>query len=868
MKQLPIDPVLPELQNLLRSAVSAVLVAPPGAGKTTRVPLALLDEPWLRNQRIVMLEPRRLAARSAARRMASELGEHVGETVGYRVRMDTKVGARTRIEVITEGVLTRMLQEDQALEGIGAVIFDEFHERSLHADLGLALCLQTQQLLREDLRIVVMSATIEAEPVASLLGSAPIVRSEGRSFPVETRYLDRPSDERLEQQIVRSVAHALENDPGDVLVFLPGAAEIRRVEARLRERKLGSQFRIAPLFGVLSQEEQDAALAPCAPGERKIVLATSIAETSLTVEGVRIVIDSGLMRVPRFLPRTGMSRLETIRVSRASADQRRGRAGRLDSGVCYRLWTVQEDRNLKEQSTPEILEADMTGLALELAAWGVADPSELQWLDPPPAAAMAHARELLHRLGAMDERGSITPYGRDLAERGLHPRFAHMLVQAAALKQTKLACMIAAVLNERDFMRKDTGTADADLRVRIEAVHKIMSASPHKPHKPYVSGQPTAAVDQAHSDDGQIANLRSPALPGYSLDVAACRRIAAEGRHIYESHPPADQEPVADIHSSGLLLALAYPDRIAQKRADGRYLLSNGRGAILPDAGTQVISSASYLVAVDLDDGGAESRIYLASPVDAEQLELYCPSLIKQEKSVEWDRSAGRVRATTKHKLGALVLKEHPTASPTPEELLFALMQGIAEEGLDILPWTRAARQLQHRAGFMHAVDASWPDLSDEALLAALEQWLGPHVYGLKSRNDLARLRLTDILEAMLTWEQRRELDASVPTHITVPSGSRIPVDYSDLTSPVLSVRLQEMFGLQDTPRIARGTVPVTLHLLSPAQRPVQVTKDLASFWQNAYFEVKKDLKGRYPKHYWPDDPLAAMPTNRAKPRS
>ncbi|MFC6226932.1 ATP-dependent helicase HrpB [Paenibacillus allorhizosphaerae] len=865
MKQLPIDPVLPDLQRILRSAANAVLVAPPGAGKTTRVPLALLNEPWLMDQRIIMLEPRRLAARSAARHMAASLGERVGETVGYRVRLDTKVGPRTRIEVITEGVLTRLLQEDPALEGVGVIIFDEFHERSLHADLGLALCLQTQQVLREDLRIVVMSATIEAEPVANLLGSAPIVRSEGRSFPVQTHYLDRPSDERLEHLTVRSVLHALQHDPGDMLVFLPGAAEIRRVEARLHELRLGNHVRIAPLFGVLPQGEQDAALAPCGPGERKIVLATSIAETSLTVEGVRIVIDSGLMRVPRFSPRTGMSRLETIRVSRASADQRRGRAGRLDSGVCYRLWTVQEDRSLKEQSTPEILEADLTALALELAAWGVTDPSELQWLDPPPTAAMTHARELLRRLGAMDERGVITSHGRSLAEWGLHPRFAHMLVNAVPLKQTKLACMIAAVLGERDFMRKDTGTADADLRVRVEAIHKFALAIPSKQS---ASGRHSIEHEDSPTDVGRDMNYLGWTMPGYSVDAASCRRIAAEARHIQESVPLSDQEPEMDIHSIGLLLAFAYPDRIAQRRTDGRYLLSNGRGAILPDSGSQAISVSPFLVAADLDDRGSESRIYLASPVDLGQLEDHCQQLMKQEKSVEWDREAGRVRAVARLKLGALVLKEQPVASPAPEELLTALLQGIADEGLEILPWTRAARQVQQRAYFMHCADSSWPDLSDEALLDSLEQWLGPHLYGLKSRNDLARLGLTDILEAMLTWEQRRELDASVPTHITVPSGSRIAVDYSDPASPVLSVRLQEMFGLQDTPRIAKGTIPITLHLLSPAQRPVQVTKDLASFWQNAYFEVKKDLKGRYPKHYWPDDPLAAMPTNRAKPRN
>ncbi|TVY10563.1 ATP-dependent helicase HrpB [Paenibacillus cremeus] len=853
MIKLPIESVLNALKDVLSGSTSAVLVAQPGAGKTTRVPLALMDEPWLAGRKIVMLEPRRLAARSAAQYMAAALGERVGETVGYRVRLDTKVGPGTRIEVITEGVLTRLLQEDPSLEGVGLVIFDEFHERSLHADLGLALCIQAQQVFREELRLLVMSATLEAEPVAALLGDAPVIRSEGRSYAVETRYLERPVADRMEPAVVQAVMKALESDEGDLLVFLPGAAEIRRVAARLAEllgagAGAGAGVRIAPLYGQLTQAEQDAALKPCGPGERKVVLATSIAETSLTVEGVRVVVDSGWMRVPRFSPRTGMTRLETVRVSRASADQRRGRAGRLAAGVCYRLWTVQEDRQLAERSTPEVLEADLTALALELAAWGVSDPLELQWLDPPPGAAMSHARELLGQLGALAEGGGITAHGRAMAELGLHPRLAHMLLQAAPLRLGGLASELAAILSSRDFLRSASGAADSDLRLRVEALR------------------------------GFAATGRQP-LPGYTADAGTCRQLLAEARQFraalaansaaaHEARDAAGTGSAEEIHAAGLLLAFAYPDRIAAKRPNGRYLLSSGRGAALPDAGSQPISSAVYLVAAELDDQGAESRIYLASPVALEELEQHCSELLERERSISWDRSAGAVRARQRLRLGAIVLQEKPLASLQPDELQAALLQGIAEEGLGILPWTRASRQLQHRASFMHRADPSWPDWSDEALLGSLADWLGPQLYGLRSRDDLQRLNLTDILENRLTWDQRRELDVSVPTHIVVPSGSRIPVDYSDPAAPVLAVRLQELFGLQETPKIARRTVPVTLHLLSPAHRPVQVTKDLASFWQNAYFEVKKDLKGRYPKHHWPDDPLSAIPTNRAKPRS
>jgi ATP-dependent helicase HrpB len=831
MTALPIDIILPELTHSLRLRPNAVLIAPPGAGKTTRVPVKLLTEPWLEGRRILMLEPRRLAARAAARYMAASLGERVGGTVGYRVRMDTKAGPSTRIEVITEGVLTRMLQADAALEGVGAIIFDEFHERSVHADLGLAFCLQAQSVLRPDLRILVMSATLDAGAVAALLGDAPVLFSEGQVFPIETRYTDHRIEGSVEPAVVRTIQHSLVHDEGDILVFLPGAGEIRRVEAALRAAGVGQEVTIAPLFGNLRLEDQDAAIAPSPAGHRKIVLATSIAETSLTVEGVRVIIDCGQMRVSRFSPRLGMTRLETIPVSRAAADQRRGRAGRLGPGICYRLWTEQDDHRLEPRSKPEILEADLTPLALELAVWGIVNPEDLLWLDVPPVHAYEHARGLLRRLGAITAEGIITLHGRRMAETGLHPRLAHMILKAAPISLGSLACKLAVLLNERDIFRN--GIRDVDMRHRVEMLNQI------------------AGNKSAGEVDSQL------------VDIALCRRILSEIRYLKKECAVA--EGTEWMEACGILLAFAYPDRIAQRRSDGRYLMRNGRGAAL--TAKHAIGAANYLVAAELDDQGADSRIYLAAPVETGDLWRHFEDEIEEELSVVWDRSAQAVRSYKRQKLGALILKEVP-AEPSAEDLLTELLQGIAGEGLTILPWSRGARQLRQRIQFIHRIEPDWPDLSEEALVLNLKEWLSPYLYGLSSRSDLQRLNLAEILQAMLTWDQRRELDEAVPAHITVPSGQRIPVDYSDPAAPVLAVRLQELFGLMETPRIARGKVPLTLHLLSPAHRPVQMTKDLASFWQDAYFEVRKELLGRYPKHYWPEDPLSAAATHRTRPRS
>lgn len=824
---LPIDRVLPELREALAGHPNAVLVAAPGAGKTTRVPLAVMDEPWLFGRRIVMLEPRRLAARSAARYMASALGEEVGQTVGYRVRMDTKVGPRTRIEVVTEGVLTRMLQDDPSLDGVGLVIFDEFHERSLQADLGLALSLQTQALLRDDLKLLVMSATLEAEPVAKLLGGAPVVSSEGRAYPVETMYRPRAAGTYLEDAVAAVVMEALQAHEGDVLVFLPGIGEIRAAEGRLHGLLAGMDVRVYPLHGSLPFEAQDAAISPRKEGGRKVVLSTSVAETSLTVEGVTVVVDAGLMRVSRFSPRTGMSRLETVQVSAPSAEQRRGRAGRLRPGACYRLWSRDEQDRLAPRGVPEIQEADLSSLLLELTVWGAGDPAELAWLDPPPAPALQQARELLTELGALRPDGRApTAHGREMAAYGVHPRVAHMLLRAKALGLGASACELAVLLGERDIAKGGGRAADADLRLRLDALR---------------------------------------GAGGVAVDEGVRRRLLDEaGRLKRELGLRGEARDGVDADACGLLLAFAYPDRIGRQRESGKYLLSGGRGAAF--ANGQPLAREEWIVACDVDDAGADTRIRMAAPLTSAQVYGYLKDAIREETDVYWDRESQSVRARARKRLGAIVLEEVPMAKPPAPLVLAALLEGVRAEGLGLLPWSKAARQYQERAVFVRHHDPSWPDLSDEALLAGLEEWLAPCAEGMRSRADLQRLNMKELLEAMLDWERRRLLDSYAPTHWHVPSGSRIPIDYSDIDAPALAVRLQELFGLPESPRIAGGRVSLTLHLLSPAQRPVQVTRDLASFWRGAYFEVRKDLKGRYPKHYWPDDPLEAQATRRAKP--
>ncbi len=837
LSRLPVAAVVDDVQQALDRHGTAVLVAPPGAGKTTTVPLALQDAPWLNDQRILLLVPRRLAARAAARRMAALLGQAVGETVGYRIRLERRVGPRTRIEVVTEGVLTRMLQADPALKGVGLVIFDEFHERSLDADLGLALCREVRAVFNESLRLLVMSATLDPAPVTALLDSAPLIRCEGRAFDVVTHYLPLRPSQPMAQAVVDAVLRSARADEGSLLVFLPGVPEIRRVARMLTDARLPGHWEVAPLYGNLPRERQDAAIAPLPEGRRKIVLATSVAETSLTIEQIRVVVDSGLQRAPRFDARSGMSRLVTLPVSRASADQRRGRAGRLAPGICYRLWSEAAHASLPARNRPEILDADLAGLVLELALWGESDPTALGWLDPPPAGAYAQARALLTDLGALDGQGRMTRHGRDMARLPVHPRLAHMLLCAETAGQAGAACAVAAILSERDPLRFSGSERDADLRLRLDVVEAFQSRHP--------LGVPETAVDR-----GALRRI---------VNVAAQLRQRLAGKKKGTSPPDA-----------GRLLAWAYPDRIARRRVNGRdrYLMTNGRGAYFdpPDP----LGAHEFIVVAELDGERRDARIYMAAAYDSDTLMAQFAHQVQWQESVAWDDRRQAVAAERRLTLGALTLCTEPVKDPDPQVLTEALTDAIGRLGLDILPWSRNLRVWQSRVMLLKRVlpeAAQWPDLSDAALTADLPLWLGPYLQGVTSLKALARVDLAGALRSRLTWQQSRQLDQWAPTHIEVPSGSKRPIDYSGDT-PVLAVRLQEMFGARETPAIANGRLPLLLHLLSPAGRPAQITQDLAGFWQNSYPAVKKELKGRYPKHYWPDDPLSAQPTARVRPRS
>lgn len=840
MSRLPIEDVLPALADALRAGSNALLTAPPGAGKTTGVPLALLDASWLDGKKLLLLEPRRLAARAAAYRMATTLGEPVGATVGYRMRLDTKVGPKTRIEVVTEGILTRLLQHDPALSAYAIVFFDEFHERSLQADTGLALCLETQRLFRPDLRLLVMSATLDVGPVAELLGKAPVISSEGRMFPVETRYLDQSLSGHLDVAVAQSIRRSLAQDQGSLLVFLPGMTEIRRAERTLLDSVLSPEVLVAPLHGDLPQEAQDRAIAPTPPAKRKIVLATSIAETSLTIDGVRVVIDAGQLRLPRFDPRTGLTRLETIRVTQDAADQRRGRAGRLEPGICYRLWTEREQASLAARRPPEILDADLAPLLLDLALWGTTDPSDLSWLTPPPAGAVAQAQELLIRLGAIDQAGAITAHGKQMVELPLHPRLAHMLLKATPLHLTHVACDVAALLGERDILRGPSGWRNADLRLRLDVL-------------------------QGHHDHAG----------GATVDRAAVQRVKRTAElwrgHVRQQTYKRQVDKRQELDQVGLLLALAYPDRIAQRQQgpDTRYLLANGRGALF--ANPDPLGAEDYLVIADLDGGQQWARIDLAAPVKLTEIEQLYAKEIEQVEAVLWDEKTQSARATRQRRLGALILSEHALPKPDPSLMARALLQGVKQAGLVKLAWTPELMQWRARVRLLRRLegtDSPWPNLSDEALRSTLDEWLGPYLAGVTTLERVHRMDLATPLQALLTWDQREKLDRLAPTHLTVPSGSSVRLDYETDDVPILAVRLQELFGCQETPRIANGKMPVVLHLLSPARRPVQVTKDLASFWANTYQDVKKALRGRYPKHSWPDNPLFALPTAKTKRRS
>ncbi|MEQ6340440.1 MAG: ATP-dependent helicase HrpB [Gammaproteobacteria bacterium] len=859
---LPIEVTLPELRTALATHPAAVLQAPPGAGKTTLVPLALLDEPWLQGRSIVMLEPRRLAARAAAARMADLLGEKVGHTVGYRIRFDSQISRQTRIEVLTEGILTRRLQSDPALEGVGLVIFDEFHERNLNADLALALCIDSQRGLRDDLKVLVMSATLDTEGVAKLLNNAPIITSMGRSFPVTVNYLPRDPESRTPETVATAVRRALYEQQGDVLAFLPGGGEIRRTQRLLEADPACAEVRIHPLYGDLPKEAQDRAIRPDSSGQRKVVLATSIAETSLTIEGIVSVVDSGFARVPRFDPNSGLTRLDTVRVSRASAEQRAGRGGRLGPGHCYRLWSESTQRGLQAQTIPEILTADLAPLALDLAQWGVRNAADLAWLDPPPPGALAQARQLLIELGALDDKGLITPSGQAMAALPAHPRLAHLLLEGNKLGLGALACDISALLAERDILTNDYPQGDknqsrkrtCDLLERVEAIMAFRKRGRAGAQSYGADPYACERIEQAASQWRRQLNIKQPAP---SRDGPVSREAGSRER------PNASDEEV------GLLLALAYPDRIAAQREanTGRYLLANGRGARL--ACEDHLIKYTYLVAAQMDAGKIESIIHLAAPVTVQALRKHLAGRIQTQDVVRWDSQQQAIIARREERTGELVLASQTLTKASPEALRKAMLEGVRRLGLEALPWTRETREWQTRVlSLRHwCPEEGWPDVSDAQLDATLEDWLEPYLDGITRRDHLTRLDLPAILQNTLDWTQRTRLDEGAPTHLTVPSGSRLRLQYTPGESPVLAVKLQEMFGLADTPRVAWGRVPVTLHLLSPAQNPIQVTQDLRGFWERTYTEVKKELKGRYPKHPWPDDPWNAEPTARRKPR-
>jgi ATP-dependent helicase HrpB len=823
---LPIDAVLPELVAALADRQAAILVAPPGAGKTTRVPLVLVAQPWATDRKLIMLEPRRLAARAAAVRLAATLGEGLGETVGMRVRMDAQVSARTRIEVVTPGVFTRMILDDPGLEGVAAVLFDEFHERSLDADLGLALSLDVQSGLREDLRVVAMSATLEAARLRTLMADPPLISSQGQAFPVETRYRGRDSRRAIEPQVADAIVAAMASGPGSVLAFLPGVAEIRRVQAILAERRLDPGVTVVGLSAALDLAAQNRAIAPAPAGERKIVLATAVAETSLTIEGIRIVVDSGLARVPRFEPETGLTRLETVRVSRASADQRRGRAGRIEPGVCVRLWDAPQTASLEPHARPEILAADLSSLVLDLAFWGVTEPARLKFLDPPPAAALSQARRLLQELSAIDADGRITPTGRRLRTLPLPPRLAAMLIEAAAHHQQALAADIAAILTERGL-----GGDAVDLHHRLDALRADRSRWAQDVRRMARRWAAAAATDRS----------RPPRPPG-------------------PPRPPTRLSP-------GAVLAMAFADRIAKNRGGSSgFVLANGRGAHLDQS--LALAREPYLVVADLAGPAGGSRILLAAPISLAEIEGRFAGHIAEDEVIEFDPVRGGLRARRRRRFGAFVLSEQPIRLLPTEASAQLLAQGLIGLGLDRLPFGEALAQWRHRVAFMRRIDGpDWPDLSAAALQTAAPDWLARALAGKTALDELTEGELTATLKELLPPDLKPRLEVGAPTHLALPSGGRALIDYAPDADPTVAVILQELYGLDRHPTVAQGRVPLRLSLLSPARRPIQVTADLPGFWRGSYQDVKTQMKGRYPKHAWPDNPLGAAPSRGPKAR-
>jgi ATP-dependent helicase HrpB len=853
---LPIDDVLGALRSALAGHTSAVLVAPPGAGKTTRAPLALIDEPWAKGKRFILLEPRRLAARAAAARMAATLGEKVGETIGLRVRLTSLVSKRTRIEVVTEGVFTRMILADPTLDGVAAVLFDEFHERSLDADLGLALALDAQQGLREDLRLLVMSATLDGARVRALLGDTPLVESKGRAFPVATRYVGRNPGARIEDEVARVTLDALERESGSILVFLPGQGEIRRV-AETMEARIGSEdVDIAPLYGALDSRAQDRAIAPAPKGRRKIVLATSIAETSLTIEGVRVVVDSGLMRVPVYEPDVGLTRLETVRVSRANADQRRGRAGRIEPGVCYRLWEEAANGGLQPYAAPEILSADLSGLVLDCALWGVADLDKLAFLDSPPRAALKEARALLTAIGAVDGEGRITDEGRAIASLALPPRLARMVVDAAREGAARTASEIAVVLTERGL-----GGDAVDLAARLDALRRDRSQRADDARR---LGRGLAARAEAlirPSATFSRGEKGAPPSPDRS-SVKAERSLLPLGEGGRRSRP----DEGAASTSVGSLLAAAFPDRVAMRRGRrGEFLMANGRAAAL--AAHDPLAGEPFLAIGEIAGRAVSARILTAAALTLDDIERIAGASIETQDELSFDRASASLRARRRRRFGALTLAEQTLPVPEDDAAALALARGVLSLGLARLPWTRELTQRRDRVMFLRRAEGeAWPDLSDE-VLGADPGWLAPFLVGKTKLDEIGADDLASALEAALLWDLARRLPQEAPTHFHAPTGTAAPIDYEADGGPAIALRVQELFGLSEHPALAGGRIPLTLHLLSPANRPIQITRDLPGFWRGSWAAVRSDLRGRYPRHFWPEDPTAAQPTARAKPR-
>ncbi|TWB10262.1 ATP-dependent helicase HrpB [Rhizobium sp. ERR 1071] len=813
---LPVSHVLADIGAALAEERRAVLSAPPGAGKTTLVPLYLLDEAWRGDDRIILLEPRRLAARAAAARMASLLGEQVGDTVGYRMRLDNRISPKTRIEVVTEGVFARMILDDPELSGISTVIFDEFHERSLDADFGLALALDVQAALREDLRILVMSATLDVERVAALLDHPPVIESMGRSFPIDIRHQDRPAGERIEDTVTRAILDAHAREQGSILAFLPGQAEITRTVERL-EGRFRPETMIAPLYGNLSQKEQDAAIRPAPQGTRKIVLATSIAETSITIDGVRIIIDSGLQRLPVFEASTGITRLETVRVSRASADQRAGRAGRTEPGIAIRLWHPGQTAALPAFTPPQILSSDLSGLALDLAHWGVQDPATLAFVDQPPATTLAEARALLRQLGALDAENGLTARGRLMRELALPPRLAAMVISAGEFGQAREAALLAVLLTEQGLGGQSIDVEDRLRRFKTEKGER---------------------AEAARRLAGRLAQ-------------------AAGGN----GGTPSSIPPLV-----GALLLHAFPDRIALQRGGrGRFVMANGRGAELPE--TERLAGSQMLVVADLTGRAAHARVLAAAEISRADVEEHLPGEIRTEDQSFFDRASRQVRARRVTRLGAIIFEETPLPRPTGEPAAKALADGIRELGIGVLPFSKEATQLRDRIGFLHrTIGDPWPDMSDEALLARLEEWFMPFQPDARGLSDISAGSLSNGLMSLVPHELQRDLARMAPTHFEAPTGHRHPIQY-DGEEPLLTIRVQELFGLKQHPAIGGGRLPLVLELTSPAHRPIQTTRDLPGFWAGSWKDVRADMRGRYPRHPWPEDPAEALPTTRAKPR-